>query len=1528
MSQKSMTTLGAFAGLVFAAGAAAPVQAAGTSSQYLSVAVSAALGTQQGSHAHSLPALERIQYIPGSKQGAGIYGLEPKSAQTLGKPTGRWFVQLEDAPVVRHLSSTVPSFRSTPDVNSVPGKSYATTLRNKQDVALQAISSRIGRTAQVRHRYVNAINGFSMALSATEANAVRSLDSVAAVTPVLEYPVDTDVGPALIGAPGIWDGSATGTAGTMGEGIVVGILDTGINSNHPSFAATTPGGFTHTNPLGSGNFLGWCATDPTFCNDKLIGAYDFVFDLVDGAPDIAEEASPEDNNSHGSHTASTAAGNPIAVDELGVIDLPISGVAPHANIVAFDICYTQISTGRGSCPGDASVSAVEQAIADGVVDVINFSIGGGNNPYSDAVSQAFLSAVEAGIYVAASAGNSGPGPDTLGHKEPWVSTTAATTHNRAYTNAVSITGPTTPASVTGIASQEGTGPALTTDIEAEIEYAGELQADNATGCVAFTDTAAFDGKIALIDRGGCNFSVKVDNAAATGAVAVVVATNAPGAPGVMGSLEATTIPSVMIRQQAGTDLKAYIAANPTATARIDGQATRLLTNPADTVAGFSSRGPSSTIEVLKPDVAAPGVNILAAVADGAGTAGTEIGLISGTSMASPHNAGAAALLKALQPGWSPSAIKSALMLSAVTAVLKEDEATAAGPFDMGNGRIAVATAANVGLVMNESAADYAAADPALGGDPRQLNLASLYSSNCIETANCTFTRTFTSVAAGSVTWDIGFTNPPGVTMSVDVPSFTLAPGASQTVVFTADASALDPTQGFVFGSVQLTDAAAIEDPLHMNVAVQASEGVLPDLVRIDTRRDAGSQGVAGLVTGAASDLTFQPLGLVRGESVSGEIAQDSANGTPFDDTSDGVFFTTFTAPAGGIRLVAEIIAAESPDFDLFVGIDDGDGIPESSEVIDFAATAASLERVDIIANFPAATYWILAQNWAGSASQPDALTLSYGFVPLVDAGSLSVEEPASHAAGVPFDIRVFFDEPAMAGGERWYAAMGAGPDASDVFGFGVFPVDVIRGADAVTNAVDVSAARPGDTVTYTVSVQPTVSAEALTYEITDFIPDGVTYVPGSAVISAGTLDTVGDTLVWTLPPQSPWTYSVSDSISDLSCEVPLANSGAYTDLVGYGLSPGASTGEGPFGLNFGVQFSLFGEPVGTVLYFGANGVATPDVNSIIAEANGNGANAPIPSGSLPNSMLAMLWNDMVLDTSRGGGITATNITSSGVPVGSMIEFDDLILASDNSSTMDMEFYIDSRVRDGFPEIVFAYDNITGGFQTLTTGTIGLENQDGLKGIELAYNDAALQLADGFAICFDQVPSSIPETLVFQATVDAFVGPPAVITNVVVDTVDNPGSASMATSAAFTAFSGSADLSVSITDGGAAVQLGSTIDYTISVVNAGPDAADGVSVAVTLPAGFTYDSSAGAGWSCDGAIGTVTCTLSGSVAGSSSAADLVLTLVAGGATGTATIEATVSASASTFDADPSNDSGSDDTTVHPSEDLIFSDGFED
>ncbi|MGH8030929.1 MAG: S8 family serine peptidase [Luteimonas sp.] len=747
------------------------------------------------------------------------------------------------------------------DANGAQARNYVSYLRGRQQQHIAGIDRMLARPLQVHDRMQHALNGIVTDLERSEAERVRRLPEVMLVEAYREYVMETDTGPRLIGAEPVWTGSnVQASAAYQGEGLVFGIIDSGINFGSPSFAAQDPvDGYQHVNPLGTGTYLGTCApggVDEGRCNAKLIGGYDFVCGLPGnqcGQPGIAEEPGFGDTNGHGSHTASTAAGNRRDVAFRGNLRR-ISGVAPRAGIIAFDVCYTNTATAQGLCPNVATVAAIEQAIVDGVVDVFNYSISGGAQPWGEAVSLAFLNAVDSGIYVAASAGNSGPVANTLGHVEPWVSSTAAAQHGRGdFSLVMSVTGPgIIPEPLAAVILNEGTGGvAHTAAITAPLRVSTGIDTAN-DGCAAFA-AQTFQGAIALIRRGTCSFAIKANNASNAGAIAVIIANNAAGV--IIPSVPGAVVPVFGTLQADGNALRDFAVANPTATARIGFPAVPL-PNTADALGAFSSRGPAGSFDLAKPDVTAPGVNVLAALA-GATVSGFEqsVGLSNGTSMASPHQAGAAGLIRQARPTWTVPEIKSALSMTAKQEVFLEDLVTPANAFARGSGRIRVDQAINAGLVMDESGANYLAANPATGGNPSALNQPSLANGRCFQ--SCVFTRTFRNTLSSTQSWTAELQ---GIAGRVSPSLIRVSRGASRTLTITIDSSALPANGAWYFGTLLLTPGAAgrlqQQPALHLPVAiaVQPPSIVLPELASVTLT--SSTSGVAQSSVGNVGGSTL------------------------------------------------------------------------------------------------------------------------------------------------------------------------------------------------------------------------------------------------------------------------------------------------------------------------------------------------------------------------------------------------------------------------------------------------------------------------------------------------------------------------------------------------------------------------------------------------------------------------------------------------------------------------------------------------
>jgi hypothetical protein len=487
----------------------------------------------------------------------------------------------------------------------------------------------------------------------------------------------------------------------------------------------------------------------------------------------------------------------------GVERGPVCGIAPGAHVIEYRVCA------RSGCFGSDSVAAVNQAIADGV-NVINFSISGGGNPYTDAVELAFLDAVHAGISVNASAGNSGPGAGTSDHGGPWVTTVGASTGPRSFESTLHLT-------ADGGASLDVSGVTLTDGITAATPVVMAATLPKAGGgnedalCQSDLAPGVATGLVVVCNRGTNGRIDKGRRVLAGGAAGMILTNNSAAVT----DLESDNhyLPAIQVQYSSNA-----VAAFVTGHTGVMGTWAQGSAQPAqaDVMASFSSRGPTG--DWIKPDVTAPGVQVLAGTtpqpdqttADN-GPTGNYYMAIAGTSMSSPHAAGVSLLVKAAHPTWTPEEIKSALMTSSVQTVVKEDGVTPADPFDMGAGSIRADRAVNPTLVFDTTFDAFNAA----GADPLHridLNIASIDATTM--TGEVTTKRTALNVSGQDQTLTVSVASPAGtqIIVSNNAPgpqgpgssSRNLGVAAGGSLTFWVTISAPGVANGQYLGRITLT----------------------------------------------------------------------------------------------------------------------------------------------------------------------------------------------------------------------------------------------------------------------------------------------------------------------------------------------------------------------------------------------------------------------------------------------------------------------------------------------------------------------------------------------------------------------------------------------------------------------------------------------------------------------------------------------------------------------------------------------------
>ena len=919
---------------------------------------------------------------------------------------------------LRGLPATKPGKGQKINPKSAHVKKYLDFLKKSHEDALAGAGATAG--AKV-YSYVVALDGFAARLTESQAKALAKQPGVVSVKRDELRQKTTDTSPSFLGLEGkkgVWD------KGIDGEDVVIGVIDTGIWPEHPSFADDgTYGpppvdlGDSPSNPACEfGNTAHNPNDAPFTCNNKLIGARQMLatYRNLIGA-DPGEFDSARDNDGHGTHTASTAGGN--AGVEASIFGIPrgtVSGMAPRARIVVYKAL--------GELGGFTSdlAAAIDQAVADGV-DVINYSIGGGAS-LTGADEIAFLFAADAGVFVSTSAGNSGPGSGTVGGpaSAPWLTAVGASTHDRAFISDITLSGPGTPP--TGL-----WGASVTTGIEhynlVDAQGVADSGGDTSGRCLNAFPAGTFQANDAVL----CNqydFGVartqRVANVGVGGGGAVLFH-NVPLVNVVPPPADNYTLPTVHMLNDVGQPLKGYLVAHPgqVTVSFTQGVARYAENDPRVTpnvMAFFSSRGPDSVApDIIKPDVTAPGASILAGASPihtGAGAQGQLFQAIMGTSVSSPHVAGVFALIKEAHPDWSPAVAKSALMTTAYRGVLKEDGATPADPFDMGAGRInpdnkaKKGSAFQPGLAYDAGFLDYLGflcdAAPEVFADPTgtcgflqstgipteacNLNLPSIGVSDLA--GSRTVRRELTSVAkeAGTRRYELSVDPPPGFEMTVTPSALQLRKGQSAEYLVTF-LNVGAPIGEWRFGGLTWHDMTDHYD-VHSPIAVRASLFEAPAEIE-----GSGASGTASFEVrfGYTGSYTAAPHGLVPATVTSDNVVQDpDQNFDPNDGYSNLHQFTLSGTAHFRIALPPEATEPNA-DLDLYVYNPDGNFVASS-------AVGGTDERIDIPLPMDG-TWSVYVHGWStpGGDSDYDLYTWALSATP---GGSLNVDSaPAAATLG-------------------------------------------------------------------------------------------------------------------------------------------------------------------------------------------------------------------------------------------------------------------------------------------------------------------------------------------------------------------------------------------------------------------------------------------------------------------------------------------------------------------------------------------------
>ncbi|MGW0708146.1 S8 family serine peptidase [Streptomyces sp. NPDC002643] len=930
-------------------------------------------------------------------------------ADSTSYTAGTYLVTLADAPVAT-APGTAPAQGERLDTGDKAVREYVGRLKRERDDVLAEVP---GVKPLYGYQYV--LNGFAARLTAGQAKELARTPGVASVVrneirqlipradgdttaPTTPSPTTGTSSPASASTPGALPAPDTaeflglktkrglyskfrGGQRNAGQGVIVGVIDSGIDTASPSLAALPeprPDAEVIEKKWKGSCDPGEAAPGQVVCNNKVIGAQYFAKGLGDTGEDVV---SPLDSNSHGTHTATTAAGNmdvPATVPDTGIVDARISGVAPGARVAGYKVCWA------AGCSTADIVAAYDKAVADGV-DVINYSMGTGAVGSTTAPDHvAMFNAAKAGVFIAASAGNSGPG--VMDNGLPWVTTVAASTHDLGYRTTLTLGDGT---SYDGVGAGASGLPSAPLVDGAKAARQG-VDAVQAARCMADSlDPAKVEGAVVICARGGNGRTAKSDAVRAAGGADMVLYYTGAGDEAIV---DAHTIPASYLDRAAGEAVKAYAEkAGGAATASLG--AGRAVEQRAPRVAGFSSSGPevASGGDLLKPDLTAPGVDVVAGtVAGGHGIFKGRQGVMSGTSMSAPHVAGLAALLRSLHPDWSPMEVKSALMTTATTkdnagkAIARSNTSAPATPLDYGAGHVVPNSADDPGLVYDSTSADWTSYICAVGGRPvtedsgdgsdggdvcagaRKID-ASDFNNPTIAVGDLagkqTVTRTVTNIGGERATYSATLRTPPGYRAEVSPKRFTVAAGGSATykVTFTRTSAAYGD---WSYGSVSWSDRDGHR--VRSAVALRAAPLTVP--------KEIAGQGSTGSLAlpatpGWDGTLTTTVDGLYEGTVKTGTLTGAAPDFDPAQSPlPEAVARTEITVPEGTDLARIAIRSSEhlaDGDLDLWVLDENGDLLSDPSSGND--------EHLDLTEPGTYTVYVVQYRLPPGTDSQPYTL---------------------------------------------------------------------------------------------------------------------------------------------------------------------------------------------------------------------------------------------------------------------------------------------------------------------------------------------------------------------------------------------------------------------------------------------------------------------------------------------------------------------------------------------------------------------------